>query len=100
MNWNKDLCVATIADASFAQETQEGAPDSGEPHRSQGARLIVLTNDGADVAEVIRFHPIAFLSKTLKRVCAKTLTLETYNISAAVERGDIVPAKQPLRVQG
>ena len=42
--------------------------------------------------EIIRYHPVAAVSRTLKRVCSSTVQCETYNNTNAIEQGDVIRA--------
>ena len=52
----------------------------------------MIANHEYMTKEIIHFHPVAAVSRTLKRVCNSTVQCETYNISTAIEQGDIIRA--------
>ena len=78
------LMRLVVTDASHGLESEEmiiiiSEMTSGEGHRSQGARMVFLT-DGAWACNLVR------------RVCRSTIQAEAYTFQAGVEDGDVLRA--------
>ena len=88
IDWD-DLAVGSIGDASHGQELEE---ETGEPFRSQGAKLTILAPTDLATTELTKFHLVAHSSTTLRRVVRATVQAETYQLQLNVEAGDIIRA--------
>jgi hypothetical protein len=87
------LAIMSVADASFGgEEEPEGTALEGEPYRSQGGRLLLLSSSDCVTENKLRFHVIGHASTTVKRVCRATVQAETYNLQTAIEAGDVIRA--------
>jgi len=90
-DWN-NLCVGAIADASHASEVECMSDGTLEPYRSQGAKLIVLTDRGALTSNSSMLHFISLSSTIVRRMCRATTQVETYNLQQCAEAGDVLRA--------
>jgi hypothetical protein len=80
-------CVVT--DASHANEVEiNDLNKTLEPHRSQGARLLLLGTPDLMNGDKGHFHIIGYNSTIVKRVCRATVQAEAYSLQAGVEEGD------------
>ena len=84
-----------ITDASHANESEEmiiNEMTSVEGHRSQGARMVFLTDGALWKGDKGSIHPILWASNLVRRVCRSTIQAEAYTLQAGVEDGDVLKA--------
>ncbi|CAE7211787.1 RE1 [Symbiodinium sp. CCMP2592] len=89
------LLSLVITDASHANESEEmiiNEMTSVEGHRSQGARMVFLTDGALWKGNRGSIHPILWASNLVRRVCRSTIQAEAYTLQAGVEDGDVLRA--------
>ncbi|CAE7832525.1 GIP [Symbiodinium sp. CCMP2592] len=89
------LLSLVITDASHANESEEmiiNEMTSVEGHRSQGARMVFLTDGALWKGNKGSIHPILWTSNLVRRVCRSTIQAEAYTLQAGVEDGDVLRA--------
>ncbi|CAE7692632.1 RE1 [Symbiodinium sp. CCMP2592] len=89
------LLSLVITDASHANESEEmiiNEMTSVEGHRSQGARMVFLTDGALWKGNKGSIHPILWASNLVRRVCRSTIQAEAYTLQAGVEDGDVLRA--------
>ena len=89
------LMSLVVADASHANESEEmiiNEMTSIEGHRSQGARMVFLTDGALWTGDKGSIHPILWASNLVRRVCRSTIQAEAYTLQAGVEDGDVLRA--------
>ena len=89
------LMSLVITDASHANESEEmiiNEMTSVEGHRSQGARMVFLTDGALWNGDKGSIHPILWASNLVRRVCRSTIQAEAYTLQAGVEDGDVLRA--------
>ena len=72
-----------ITDASHANESEEmiiNEMTSLEGHRSQGARMVFLTDGALWKGDKGSIHPILWASNLVRRVCRSTIQAEAYTV--------------------
>ena len=84
-NWD-DCVVASITDASFANEEAVVNGDN-EAGRSQQGYVLCLAPADVVNSDVATVHPIAWSSTVIRRVCRATLQAETMALTKGVEAG-------------
>ncbi len=88
-----EMCIATVSDASHGNEFEHLDDwEIRESFRSQGAKVIRLTNTNAILEEEVRCHLISFSSTVQQRVVNSTIKSETYQLSDVVESADLIRA--------
>ena len=88
LNWVDDIGF-TVTDASHANELEES---TGEPFRSQGAKLVGLATKELWDGNRAGIHIFMMNSTTIRRVCRATVQCETYALSLGVESLDTMRA--------
>ncbi|OLQ03412.1 Copia protein [Symbiodinium microadriaticum] len=89
------LMSLVVTDASHANESEEmiiNEMTSIEGHRSQGARMVFLTDGALWTGDKGSIHPILWASNLVRRVCRSTIQAEAYTLQAGVEDGDVLRA--------
>eukprot|EP00974_Lingulodinium_polyedra_P115101 11146554-Lingulodinium_polyedra.AAC.1 len=85
LDWDGEMCIGSVTDASHADEMDEL---SGEGYRSQGGRITMLASMGLLRGESCYWHPIGFASNSVRRVCRATIQAESYKIQEGSEQAD------------
>ncbi len=88
-----ELCIAAVSDASHGNEFEH--PDDWElreSFRSQGAKVILLTNTNAIDEEDVRCRLISLSITVQQRVVNSTIKSETDQLSGVVESADLIRA--------
>ena len=94
LDWGKLMC-RVVTDASHANESEEmivNGAVSIEAHRSQGAKMICLASQELWNGNKGHFHPIAWSSNVVRRVCRSTIQAEAYTLQSGIEDGDRIRA--------
>jgi hypothetical protein len=87
------LCIAAVSDASHGSESEfQGEWQVRENFRSQGGRLVFLSDSRVRDQDQASVHLIGFGSSILKRVVNSTIKAETYQLTDVVEAADLVRA--------
>ena len=88
-----DICIAAVSDASHGNESvilQDW--NVRETFRSQGAKLVFITDRHVIDRESTRLHLVSFGSTVQKRVVNSTIKAETYQLTDVVEAADLIRA--------
>ena len=97
LDWDKLMCLV-VTDASHANESEEmivNGAVSIEAHRSPGAKMICLAWQELWNGNKGHFHPIAWSSNVVRRVCRSTIQAEAYTLQSGIEDGDRIRAAVP-----
>ncbi len=88
-----EMCIAAVSDASHGNEFEYLDDwELRESFRSQGAKVILITNTKAILEEEVRCHLISVSSTVQQRVVNSTIKSETYQLSDVVESADLIRA--------
>ena len=94
LDWDKLMCLV-VTDASHANESEEmivNGAVSIEAQRSQGAKMICLASQDLWNGNTEHFHPIAWSSNVVRRICRSTIQAEAYTLQFGIEDGDRIRA--------
>ena len=94
LDWEKLMCLV-VTHASHANESEEmigNGAVSIEAHRSQGAKMICLASQDLWNGNKGHFHPMAWSSNVVRRVCCSTIQAEAYTLQSGIEDGDRIRA--------
>ena len=88
-----DICIIACTDASHGGE-DEWLNDwqEREPFRSQGAKLIFISDTSILKEDITRVHLVSFASTIQKRVVPSTTKAESYQLTEVVEAADLIRA--------
>eukprot|EP00973_Karenia_brevis_P039925 5510774-Karenia_brevis.AAC.1 len=92
LKWESSILLI-IADSSHGGEHEWiDEWEVREPFRSQGAGLIALADPAIAEGRKGTFHPIAFGTGIVPRVCRSTIQAEGYNLDLKVEHAHCIRA--------
>ena len=88
-----DLCIIACSDASHGGEDEYlDEWQEREPFRSQGAKLIFISDTSILHGDKTRVHCVSFSSTIQKRVVSSTMKAESYQLTEVVEAADLIRA--------
>ena len=92
LDWyNSIMCV--VGDSSFGNEEEWiDKWQEFEPHRSQGGKILALSEPQLADREPGFIHVLSFGSTVVRRVCRSTVQAEAYNLDLCVEEADLLRA--------
>ena len=92
LDWNTSI-MRVVGDSSFGNEDEFiDEWQEFESHRSQGGKILALSEPQLADGEPGLFHVLSFGSTVVRRVCRSTVQAEAYNLDLCVEEADLLRA--------
>ena len=92
LDWNTSI-MCVVGDSSFGNEDEFiDEWQEFESHRSQGGKILALSEPQLADGEPGLFHVLSFGSTVVRRVCRSTVQAEAYNLDLCVEEADLLRA--------